>query len=174
MPFIAGQTIVHPFHGPLRVVRITDRTVRGVTQSYLDLQALGHPLDMSVPVGRAEDVGLRLVASRDRVQELLAVLGGPTDDQVLGWSRRLKSYQERVNSGDVDQLCFVIREITRRKPKSPASSESQLLRSARSTLVIEFSIALGVTAEQAGRLIDSAAEGTPNSATLHLEALPAA
>jgi RNA polymerase-interacting CarD/CdnL/TRCF family regulator len=56
-------------------------------------------------------------------------LSGPTDDQVLGWSRRLKSYQERVNTGDVDQ---------------------------------------------AGRLIDSAAEGTPTSATLHLEELPAA
>ena len=115
------------------------------------------------------------VALRASAQGLHPVdLSGPTGDQMLGWSRRLKSYQERVNTGDVDQLCFVIREITRRKPKSPASSESQLLRSARSTLVIEFGIALGVTAEQAGRLIDSAAEGTPTSATLHLEALPAA
>ncbi|MFB2587010.1 CarD family transcriptional regulator [Herbiconiux liukaitaii] len=159
MPFVEGQTVVHPFHGPLRVIRIADRTVRGVTLSHLQLRSLGHPLDVSVPVANADSVGIRPVASPDRIAELVEILRGPIDDQPMGWSRRIKSYQERVNTGDVEQLCYVVREVTRRHPKSSASSESQLLRSARSTLVVEFGLALGISPAEAEVIVDEAAEG---------------
>jgi CarD family transcriptional regulator len=158
MSFSEGQTIVHPFHGPLLVLRIADRTVQGVTRAYLDLRALRHPLDISVPVEQAEATGLRAIASEDRVEALLAIRGAPRDEEPLGWARRLKDYQGRVATGEVEQVCYVIREISRRNPKSPASAESGLLRTARATLQIEFALALQITSDEAGALITAAVQ----------------
>ncbi|WP_411699620.1 CarD family transcriptional regulator [Conyzicola sp.] len=157
MSFSEGQTIVHPFHGPLRVVRVANRTIRGATTSYLDLKSLAFPLDISVPVNRAEQTGLRAVVTAERVAELLAILRAPKSEEAIGWARRFKDYQARVLTGDIEQLCFVIREITRRNPKSSASAESQLLRSTRSTLAIEFGLALELSQEDAADIIDAAA-----------------
>lgn len=163
MTFHEGQTIVHPFHGPVVVTGIADRTIRGVPVRYLDLRAIDHPLVIGVPSARAEEIGLRPIASADRIDALISILRAPTADVIPGWSRRIKDLQARLDTGDVEQLCFVIREITRRGVKSYASADGQMLRVAQRTLSTEFSLALGISREEALRLIDAAATLRPVS-----------
>lgn len=159
MPFREGQIIVHPFHGPVRVDRIVDRRMHGKTVPYLQLTALVLTMDIAVPVHRAEQVGLRPVATPQQVSELLELLAGPGDPQPLQWSRRIKDFGERLGTGDIRQACYVIRELSRSGPKAPASAESQMLRQARSRLAVELSLALHVSEEEAVRIIDETCSG---------------
>jgi CarD family transcriptional regulator len=137
MPFSEGETIIHPFHGPVRVTQIRERTVRGRTAPCLDLVAVNNTLSISVPVDRAEDTGLRAVASPEPVASLIDILRAPSAVLETQWSRRVKNYNERLTTGNIEDLCFVIREISRSGNTLPASAEGQILRNARATLAIE-------------------------------------
>ncbi|WP_202565387.1 CarD family transcriptional regulator [Agreia sp. COWG] len=154
MPFIEGEVVIHPSHGPMRVTHIGDRLVRGVTTKYINLEAVVMQLRLSVPESRASDSGLRAIASRDRIDELLSILAAPSIKSTMGWSRRIKDYQERLRSGNVEALCFVIREIKRHGNSAPSSAEGQMLRRAMSTLSIEFSLALQVDEDEAKAIIE--------------------
>lgn len=156
MPFTQGQTIVHPFHGPARVTRIKQRKVRGVPTRYIDLTTIERELSISVPLDSIDEVGLRPVVSRERVEELLEMLRTPSGQTPANWSRRMKDYRDRIATGDIDQLAHVVREITVSGPKTPGSAEGALLRDAREALAAEFAVALDVDTEAAEGLIDEA------------------
>lgn len=157
MPFSEGQTIVHPFHGPVLVEGIIDRKVNGQTIPFLQLRALTVDLDIAVPVHRADEIGLRPVSSPDQVSEYLGLLASTPSSKPLQWSRRIKDFNERLSSGDIKETCRVIREITLAGPKPPASAEGQMLRQARARVTVELSLALQVTEDEAARMIDEAA-----------------
>lgn len=157
MPFTTGQTIVHPFHGPARVVRVKVRKVRGERIQYVDLVTVETGMAIAVPVDSIEEVGLRHLVSRERVEELLEQLRQPAEGVSTVWSRRMKDLNERAASGEVGQLAHVVREITHLGHKSPASAEGSLLRSARADLATEFAAVLKISREKAETMIDEAA-----------------
>ncbi|HEY0188967.1 MAG TPA: CarD family transcriptional regulator [Cellulomonas sp.] len=159
MPFSQGQTIIHPHHGPVRVDRLVERTVGGQTRTYLDLTTLDRPLSISVPVDRAEDVGLRAVCTPARVAELLGLLASTERPARQPWARRIKDLQERLSRGEPDQTCRVIRELTRSGVRPGATAEGQLLRTARSHVAGELAVALRIELPAAERVIDSALDG---------------
>ncbi|MCU1443017.1 MAG: Transcriptional regulator, CarD family [Cryobacterium sp.] len=72
-------------------------------------------------------------------------------------SRRVTNYNERLTTGNIEDLCFVIREISRSGNTLPASAEGQILRNARATLAIELSLALTIDTAQAEAIIDISA-----------------
>lgn len=153
MQYHPGQTIIHPFHGPVTVTAVTTRTIHDQPRTYLQLEATDPILRISVPVDRADDIGLREVSSPQRVKELLGILGAPSAPAPGGWSRRIKEYQARAATGQLDELCYVIREITLAGPKPPASAEGIMLRDARRRVGEELAIALDVSPEEAEQVI---------------------
>ncbi|WP_155404326.1 CarD family transcriptional regulator [Rhodococcus erythropolis] len=166
MPFCEGETIIHPFHGPLRVTRIAERTVGGHAATYLNLVTLDHKLTISVPIDRAGDTRLRKIASHERVQTILDLLRAPSVVSPLSWTRRISDFRERLNTGHIDELCYVIREISRTGSKAPASAEGKMLRTARTTLATELGLALKIDRRDAEKIIDSAAKGSGGSTTM--------
>lgn len=159
--FFRGQILVHPYHGPVTVVEVSDRLIDGCPVGFLELQTLSKDLIISLPADNVEAVGLRAVVSEERVQELLDILREPGDTQPMQWSRRIKGYDERLKSGRLEDACYVIREISRRGPKSAASMEGQLFRSAREHLAQEICLSLGLPEVDAHALIDSALQNIP-------------
>ncbi|MGY5764763.1 CarD family transcriptional regulator [Brachybacterium sp. DNPG3] len=156
MSFAVGQTVVHPFHGPVRIVERTQRMLRGTPTPCLRMVTAENTLDISVPVARVEQVGLREVSSRARVDELLGILGTPATTGGLQWSRQMKEYQHRLSTGRLEDVCLVIREIARSGPHAPGTTSGQMLRTARGRLAAEIALALHVSGEDADSLIDGA------------------
>lgn len=165
MSFTVGQTVVHPFHGPLRIVEIVERVIQGLPTPCFKMIAPEHALDVTVPVAKVGDVGLREISSPERIAELLGVLAATPASVKTQWSRRMKDYQERMSTGRIDELCVVIREISHSGNKAPASAEGQMLRTARARLSTEIGLSLRITSDEAERVIDVALLGEEAAST---------
>lgn len=155
-----GHTMVHPFHGPVRIVGDTTRNLRDTPTRYLELETLDHPLRISVPLQNADLVGLRPLLDAAGVERIMGVLSAPSEKLEPTWSRRIKQYQFRLQSGDLDQRLAVMREIIRSRGEQPApGAERDILRDVRDGLVAEVSLAIDVTSAEAEALINRAASG---------------
>lgn len=160
MQFTEGQIVVHPHHGPADVTGIVTRQIRGVPVEYINLTIQSTSLAISVPMEKADEVGLREVFDAEQVERLLAVLQAPTGHEEQAWSRRFKENNEKLSTGDLFVIAGVVRDLTRRlEDKGLSAGEKDMLKTARKPLLAELALATGVSEEEAERMLDGAIEG---------------
>jgi len=158
MPFSAGQTIVHPVHGPMTIRELKTRTVKGAGVEYLELEVVGGGLRISVPVEKAAEVGLRALLSAAEIDALLEVIRMPAGPVEKQWSRRIKAYHERLTLGTPEAKAGVFRDIVRSSGAEPhAGAERDILREVRASLGAELALALGIDEDEARSMLDAAA-----------------
>lgn len=137
-----GQTVVHPHHGPATVTGMSIRRVRGVPVAYADLRV--GDLAVSVPVDRAEEIGIRSLADADALTELAEILTAPSGPAEHQWSRRIKAEREVLRTGDLQRITGLVRDLLRRHDASPlGTAEKDLLKQAASPLVAEVALSVG-------------------------------
>lgn len=160
-----GDILTHPVHGPVRVLAHRDRTVRGETRPYVDLEVIGDAMRISVPGDSGEIVGMRDLLSEKEIAEVLAQLQetAPERPKRETWAHRMKSLTMQLQSGKLSERVSVIRYILQASGISPKSlAERNMLRSAMGPLATEIAIARGIEKDAAEQLlIETAALGVP-------------
>ncbi|MGO1174245.1 MAG: CarD family transcriptional regulator [Actinomycetaceae bacterium] len=157
MPFVPGQTVVHPHHGPSVLAKVFTRKVKGASVKYARLDVQGQELAVAIPLDRLEEVGVREVMDAEQISKVLGILADESAPFEKVWSRRIKAAQDKVSTGDASQIAAVVRDLYRRETDSGISfGERTLMRDAREPLVAEMAIGLGVDAERAGEIVDHA------------------
>lgn len=160
MQFTEGQIIVHPHHGPATVTEIMTRQIRGVPTTYITLTVQHTNLVISVPLEKADEVGLREVFGPDQLESLLKVLGAPTGHEEQAWSRRFKENNEKICTGDLYIIAGVVRDLGRRlEEKGLSAGEKDMLKSARKPLVAELALAMEIVEDDAEKVLDGAIVG---------------
>lgn len=150
MSFKVGDRVVYPHHGAAVIKKKEKRELLGETHEYLVLQMVHGELTLSVPVDKAEEVGMRPPISEADVEDLFRLIGKRDVREPANWSRRFKNHQEKMKSGDVYQVAEVVRNLAlREQGKGLSTAEKSMLERARSILVSELSFALNVTEEDA-------------------------
>ena len=76
-------------------------------------------LTLSVPVDKADDVGMRPPIGKEEVEDLFELLGKKDVREPANWSRRFKNHQEKLKSGDVYQVAEVVRNLAARPGQRP-------------------------------------------------------
>lgn len=157
MQFSKGQVVVHPHHGPATVGKVSTRTVGGERRKYLSLTVRADGMEVAVPVDVADEIGVRPVVDLAGVREIFDLLVGEGEPYDSVWSRRFKSYTERLRSGDLRTLAGLVRDIARRDEEKKVSyGEANILREARAVFTAELSVALGTDQERAEALVTAA------------------
>jgi CarD family transcriptional regulator len=129
----------------------------GETQEYLILRTVINEMTLSVPVAKAEEVGVRPPVSADELEDLVSVLSKPDPRVPSNWSRRFKNHQEKLKSGDVCQVAEVVRNLAaRNRDAALSAAERTMYERARINLVSEIAPALKVSAEEAEAFLDDA------------------
>jgi CarD family transcriptional regulator len=160
MQFEAGQTVIHPHHGPATVVEVFERSMKGRHQRYLGLQVHRTDLRVGVPVEAVDEVGLRAVYAETQAEELLDVLRAPSGEQEELWSRRFKANQEKLRLGDLLLTAGVVRDLLRRQADRGLSlGEKEMLKHARRPVLAELALALSLTDDEVESLLDSTVLG---------------
>ncbi len=150
MAFDVGDRVVYPHHGAAVIVKREKRKIDGETLEYLVLQMAHGELTLSVPVDKADDVGMRPPIGSEEVEDLFELLGKKDIREPANWSRRFKNHQEKLKSGDVYQVAEVVRNLALRdQSKGLSAGEKSMFVKARSVLVSELSFALDVSEDDA-------------------------
>lgn len=150
MTYDVGDRVVYPHHGAAIIVRREKREVDGERNEYLVLEMAHGELTLSVPVTKADDVGMRPPIGRDEVEDLFELLSRRDIREPANWSRRFKNHQEKLKSGDVYQVAEVVRNLSLRdQAKGLSAGEKSMFVKARSVLVSELSFALEVSEDVA-------------------------
>ena len=141
--FAIGDKAVYPSQGVAEVVGVERKEVFGKIQRFYVLRALDTGLRILVPVDKADQVGLRPVAGRDEVAEVMEILREKdvhVDRQT--WNRRYRGFMEKIKSGSLFEVAEVFRDLYRLKGMKPLSfGERRMLDTAKGLIVQELSVA---------------------------------
>ena len=151
MTFAVGDKVVYPHHGAAIIEGKEKRVFDGQKTDYFVLRITYGDLKVSIPVDKADEIGLREVINDEEVEEVFAVLRKKEARMPTNWSRRFKNHVEKLKSGDIYQVAEVVRNLSiREADKGLSAGEKRMLARARQILVSELTFALNVD-EEAGR-----------------------
>jgi CarD family transcriptional regulator len=154
--FKVGDKAVCPAQGVAEVVEIAEKEIAGQVERFYVLQVLDSNMKVMIPTRNAQAVGLREVASRAEIREVMAILHEPSvylDNQT--WNRRYRGFMEKIRTGSLYDLAEVFRDLSRLKNEKQLSfGERRMLETARSLIVKEMAVARGVDEEKVRKEIE--------------------
>lgn len=150
-----GETVVYPHHGAATIEEIKKRVIKGEERTYLKLNVSQGDLTIEVPAENVELVGVRDVIDEQGLDEVFDVLRASITEEPTNWSRRYKSNQEKLASGDVIKVSEVVRDLWRRdQDKGLSAGEKRMLAKARQVLVSELALAESIDEDAANERLD--------------------
>ena len=160
--FREGDKVSYPHHGAAIVVERAERTVFGERRAYLKLRARHGDLTLMVPVDRTGQIGLRPVATKRQIDEVLHLLRTAAGSMPTLWHLRHRANLAKVTSGDILQVAEVVRDLDGMSRRTGLSyGERRMLFKARELLVSELAVAWDCTDEHAEATLDEVLEPPP-------------
>lgn len=154
--FRPGDMAVYPAQGVAEVVGIEEKEISGRAQRFFVLRIIDSDMRIMVPVSKAQEVGLRQVASDDEIKEVYNILRDKeihVDKQT--WNRRYRGFMEKIKTGSLFEVAEVYRDLYRLKStKTLSFGERRMLDTAKNLIVKELSVAKRITETKMEREIE--------------------
>jgi len=155
--FKIGDLAVYPAQGVAEITGIETRRIGALQEIFYTLRIIGSEKKIMIPVNKVGPVGLRKVITREEVDGLLALMAGRDDgsDVHETWNRRYRRYLEKIKSGHATEVAEVYRDLSVIKiGKELSFGERKMLDMAKTLLVKEIGIAIGMTEEKVEARLD--------------------
>ena len=153
--FALNQFVVYPAHGVGKVTGIENQEIAGTQLELYVISIESEKLTLRVPTKKALDIGLRELASTDKIEKALKTLKGKARVKRSMWSRRAQEYEQKINSGDIMMIAEVVRDLHRSdKQKEQSYSERQLFEQAISRFAREVAVVQDKAEEAVSQRID--------------------
>ena len=153
--FNTKDYVVYPTHGVGQVIDIEKREVVG---QKLEMYVIEFPnMDMlvRVPVDKTKLNNLRKVSRPGKIQSIFKILTEKAKIKRTMWSRRAQEYDQKINSGEIEQIAEVVRDLNRADSQAEQSySERQLFELAYGRLLREVIVSLKITDEAGKKKVD--------------------
>ncbi len=147
--FAIDQLVVYPAQGVGRVERIENQEIGGANADFYIVRILSNNVTLLVPVKNAKNVGLRPISDADHGKTIFDSLKDRSDFTGYcgqNWNRRYREYSEKLKSGDLKDVAYVLKELLLiGKDKELSFGERRLLEQAMNLLTMELAHALGRT-----------------------------
>ncbi|MBI9112396.1 CarD family transcriptional regulator [Maridesulfovibrio ferrireducens] len=144
--FELSQLVVYPSQGVGKVERIESQEISGSTAEFYIVRILSNNVTLMVPVFNAHNVGLRPVCSNQEglgIYECLKDRSDFTGYTGQNWNRRYREYSEKLKSGDLQDVAYVLKELFLiGRDKELSFGERRLLEQAMGLVSMELSFAL--------------------------------
>tara|TARA_Y100000588_G_C13969552_1_gene802379 strand:+ start:261 stop:764 length:504 start_codon:yes stop_codon:yes gene_type:complete len=136
--FKIGTLVIYPKHGVGEIKSISTIEISKIKTRCYIIQMEQAKLLIRVPLDKQNEVGLRRIASRRKIEEVFKVLGQKPKVKRIMWSRRAQEYDSKINSGDPVKIGEVIRDLFRKNNQPEQSySERQMFQIALERLARE-------------------------------------
>jgi CarD family transcriptional regulator len=130
--FKVDTNIIYPAHGVGYITEIEKQEIAGVDIELFVIEFEHEKMKLRVPVAKAAAAGMRNLAPAKKVDEMMKLIQGKPRIKRTMWSRRAQEYEAKINSGDLQAVCEVVRDLFRPADQPEQSySERQLFEQAR-------------------------------------------
>lgn len=154
--FNIGDRIVYPKHGAGTIIGIEEKEVLGEKQKYYIIKLSIGEMTAMLPMGKAEELGMRKVITEEEFKEVLDILKGDRSKMAQNWNRRYRANLEKIKTGDIYEVTEVVRNLTLRdKEKGLSTGEKKMLGDARQILISELVLAKEMDEAQVEAMISN-------------------
>ena len=137
--FKLNEFVVYPAHGVGQIVAIEEQEVAGFKLELFVISFSKDKLTLRVPTSKVSGVGMRKISDPDTARRSLEILTGRARIKRTMWSRRAQEYETKINSGDINAIAEVVRDLYRSEAQPEQSySERQLYEAALDRMVREI------------------------------------
>jgi CarD family transcriptional regulator len=137
--FKLNEFVVYPAHGVGQIVSIEEQEVAGFKLELFVISFSKDKLTLRVPTSKVTGVGMRKISDPDAARRSLDILTGRARVKRTMWSRRAQEYETKINSGDINAIAEVVRDLYRSEAQPEQSySERQLYEAALDRIVREI------------------------------------
>jgi len=137
--FKLNEFVVYPAHGVGQIIAIEEQEVAGFKLELFVINFSKDKLTLRVPTSKVTGVGMRKISDADTARRSLDILTGRARVKRTMWSRRAQEYETKINSGDINAIAEVVRDLYRSEAQPEQSySERQLYEAALDRMVREI------------------------------------
>jgi CarD family transcriptional regulator len=137
--FKLNEFVVYPAHGVGQITAIEEQEVAGFKLELFVISFSKDKLTLRVPTSKVSGVGMRKISDSDTARRSLEILTGRARVKRTMWSRRAQEYETKINSGDINAIAEVVRDLYRSEAQPEQSySERQLYEAALDRMVREI------------------------------------
>ena len=156
LDYSIGDHIVYPSHGVGEVTSIQKYEIAEEKLEMYNVIFEKEKMTLKIPTEKAKEIGIRKVSSRANLKKTLEILNGKAKIRRTMWSRRAQEYESKINSGNLNELTEVVRDLFRNSSQPEQSySERQLYESARNRLAREVAVVEQTDDEKAVEKIEA-------------------
>lgn len=155
--FQIGDKVVHPMHGAGVVESIVQKKVDGVVRDYYILKLPNRSMVVMVPTDSSDEIGVRPIVDGEQADRVLAAIPNIQVEMTSNWNHRYRENMERMKSGDLFEVAWVIKGLTARdNVRGLSTGERKMLHSAKQILISEIVLAKSVSYESAEAALNTA------------------
>ena len=154
--FNVGDIVSYPMHGVGKIETIEEKEILGNTGLYYTLFFFFDGIQISIPTGKAEEVGMRKIISKEEAKLVLERLKATPEKEDSNWNRRYRVNLEKLRTGDVFLSAEVVKTLhVRNSAKGLSAGEKKLLENAMKFLIGELVYSLDISEEEATQKVES-------------------
>ncbi len=112
MGFKIGQKVIYPNHGIGTIEQIEQKQIGASSLPFYMLRLAATNSVVLVPVANASEVGLRSPISSAECELLLKNLADDFSGATADWKDRFKEFSDRMRTGDIFEVCEVLKNLT--------------------------------------------------------------
>ncbi len=153
--FQIGDKVVYPMHGAGIIEAIEEKEILGERQKYYVMRMPVGEMKVMIPMSKVKTSGLRAVIDEDGFNKVVDLLKTEDDDIQTNWNHRYRNNMDKMKTGDIFDVAYVVRNLTLRdREKGLSTGERKMLDNAKQILISEFVMVKGIDPEQAEGLLD--------------------
>ncbi len=150
-----GDIVFYPMHGAGVIDGVENTEVAGVEKSYYILKLPMGNLKLMLPTDRIEELGLRDVVDKSKVDEVERVLRSRAEHTQGSWNKRFQAILDRMKSGNILDVAAVARNLSMQyRNRKISSGERRLMDLSRQILISELVYACEKSPEEVTDWVD--------------------
>jgi len=154
--FKVSEFVVYPAHGVGQIVAVEDQEVAGFRLELFVINFAKDKMTLRVPTSKVVGVGMRKLSDPEVARRSLEILTGRARIKRTMWSRRAQEYEAKINSGDINAIAEVVRDLYRSEAQPEQSySERQLYEAALDRIMREIAAVQKLSEIDALKVIDA-------------------
>ncbi len=156
MRYSVGDKVVHPHHGPGWIAGIEHRDLLDGTKRYYVIEVPGQRLTVHMPVGKADEGGMRLAMSQSRFPRVLSMLRSRPLLLPMDYKERQEQIWAQLKTRRVMQLARMVRDLTWHRERAHLTrTDSDCLKQGCDLLAAEMALASGDDVSDTSKLIEA-------------------